>query len=527
LLDLVVKDPSAAVRREAATALGRLRRPVAVAALLEGLRTGGDRFLDHALIFALITIADQEATRNGLADANPAVRRGALIALDQMENGDLTREQVVPLLDTDDSALRQTVWSLIAARPHWAPEVVGLLRQWLARPELPESRRDMLRTALLAFARTADVQGLIDEALRQEKTALPTRLLLIETMGQAPLEGLPAPWIRTLVRIAEGSDERLVRAAVVTMRARRSAAFDEALQRLVQDGQQPVELRIAALTAATPGRVPIELALLDLLEARLQADQPPLTRLAAATALGNGRLGDAELGRLTKQVAAAGALELSPLLGAYERSTDPQVGQKLIAALSRAPGLPSLSPGVLRQALAGYPGEVGQAAAPLLKRLEGNTEQQRARLAELEPVLAGGRAARGQKVFFGNRAACSACHTVKSEGGHVGPDLSTIGTIRAGRDLLESVVFPSSSIVRGYEPYTIVTREGRVYSGIITRETADAIHLVAADRTETRLPRSAVETIERSQVSIMPQGLDAQLSRQDLADLLAYLQSLR
>ena len=69
---LVVKDENAAVRREAATALGRLGRTKAVPALLEGLRTGGDRFLDHALIYALITLADREGTLRGLQDPAPS-----------------------------------------------------------------------------------------------------------------------------------------------------------------------------------------------------------------------------------------------------------------------------------------------------------------------------------------------------------------------------------------------------------------------------------------------------------------------
>src|SRR5205807_692024 len=57
-----------AVRREAATALGRLRRAQAVPALLDGLRHGGDRFLEHALIYALIEIADRPGTLKGLRD---------------------------------------------------------------------------------------------------------------------------------------------------------------------------------------------------------------------------------------------------------------------------------------------------------------------------------------------------------------------------------------------------------------------------------------------------------------------------
>jgi len=66
-----------------------------------------------------------------------------------------------------------------------------------------------------------------------------------------------------------------------------------------------------------------------------------------------------------------------------------------------------------------------------------------------------------------------------------------------------------------------------VPSGIIARETAEAIHIVNNSRVETRVPRTAIESITQSKVSIMPEGMDAQLSRQDLADLIAFLQSLR
>jgi putative heme-binding domain-containing protein len=116
----------------------------------------------------------------------------------------------------------------------------------------------------------------------------------------------------------------------------------------------------------------------------------------------------------------------------------------------------------------------------------------------------------------------------QSQGGQVGPELSKIGAIRTGSDLLVSVVFPSVNFVRGYEPYVVTTRSGKVHpAGLLKRQTADALYLVTGDRAEIRIPRADVESVEASKVSIMPQGLDARLSWGKLADLLAYLQSLR
>jgi putative heme-binding domain-containing protein len=527
LTEIVAKDPSAAVRREAATALGRLGRPSAVPALLDGLRAGADRFLEHASIYALIEIAERTATTEGLRDANPAVRRGALIALDQMRDGNLTPEQVVPLLDTEDAALRQTVWSLITSRPAWGKQVTGLVRQWLGPQEPSAGRREMLRVALLAFAKDVALQSIVAQALQEDTTPLSTRLLLLDAIAQMPLERLPSAWLEPLGRGLAARDDRVALQTIATLRARPTAALEEALQRVVNDEQRSAGVRIAALGAAAPGAPAIGAPLFKLLLANLQPEQPPLVRLAAATAMGNARLDPAQLESLTGALATAGALEIGQLLTAYERSQDVSLGRKLIAALGKSSALNGLAPTALRHVLQAYPPEIGEAAAPLLKRLEVDTEKQKARLAQLEPALAHGKARTGEKIFFGNKAACSTCHTVLSQGGHVGPDLSKIGSIRTSRDLLEAVVFPSASLVRGYEPYVITTQEGRVHTGIIGRETIDAIHLLAADRSETRIPRGAVDSIERGRVSIMPQGLDAQLTGQELADLIAYLQALR
>jgi putative heme-binding domain-containing protein len=72
-----------------------------------------------------------------------------------------------------------------------------------------------------------------------------------------------------------------------------------------------------------------------------------------------------------------------------------------------------------------------------------------------------------------------------------------------------------------------VTSEGQVISGIIARETADAIHVVNTARLETRIARGEIESLSQSTTSIMPEGMDQQLTRQEFADLLAFLRSLR
>jgi putative heme-binding domain-containing protein len=110
-------------------------------------------------------------------------------------------------------------------------------------------------------------------------------------------------------------------------------------------------------------------------------------------------------------------------------------------------------------------------------------------------------------------------------GGRIGPDLSRIGQIRSERDLLESILFPSASFVRSYESITIVTTDGRILNGVITDETSQHIELVLDAQKKERIPLGEIEERRPSIISIMPTGLDKQLTAQQLADLVKYLKS--
>jgi putative membrane-bound dehydrogenase-like protein len=523
----VVSDPSPAVRRETATALGRIRKSEAVPALLESIRAGGDRFLEHALIYALIDIANREATLKGLQDTHPQVRRAALIALDQMDGGDLTPNLVTPLLNTPDPGLQQTARAILIAHPAWSQEALALVADWLRQPKLDETRQDQLRGALLAFCKAEAVQDLVARTLRRDQTPAAIRLLLLETMAHLPLDHLPATWAAEARWSLDRGEEAVVRQAVATIRATRLTECDEALLNLARDSKRPTDLRLASIAAAAPRLAQLEAGLFDFAVACLGSDRPPLERRDAAQGLGQCPLSDKQRDALTSAVGKASALELPHLLAAYEGNKNAAVGRKLVAALDAAPGREGLTLDIVRQTLADYPPEVRAAAKSLFKLLEADTARQRIRLAELQPLLTGGDAGKGRELFFGNKASCSACHAVRAEGGRIGPDLSTIGGIRSGQDVLESIVFPSASFARGYEPYLVDMKDGKTHSGIIGRETPEAIYLITADRAEVRLPRQSIDTLERGRVSIMPQGLGTQLSREELADLIAFLKSLR
>ena len=138
----------------------------------------------------------------------------------------------------------------------------------------------------------------------------------------------------------------------------------------------------------------------------------------------------------------------------------------------------------------------------------------------------GGDHVRGQLLFNSPKAACNACHAIGYRGGKIGPDLTAIGQIRSERDLLEAILFPSASFARGFESVVVTTTTGDAVTGVLKSE-GDAIVLVLVDGQERSIPRADVADMQPGTISLMPSGFAEQLSRQELADLLAFLKGTR
>jgi putative heme-binding domain-containing protein len=120
-----------------------------------------------------------------------------------------------------------------------------------------------------------------------------------------------------------------------------------------------------------------------------------------------------------------------------------------------------------------------------------------------------------------------ACHAIGYIGGKVGPDLTRIGQVRTERDLLEAILFPIASFVRSYEPVIVATRDGRVISGVPRKDAPDEVILATGPDEEARIARADIEEMRAGTTSIMPAGLDQQLTPRDLVDLVTFLKACR
>lgn len=118
---------------------------------------------------------------------------------------------------------------------------------------------------------------------------------------------------------------------------------------------------------------------------------------------------------------------------------------------------------------------------------------------------------------------CASCHQLFGQGIHIGPDLTTAN--RQDRDfLLSSLANPSNSIRPEYVSWVIQTVDGRVLTGLPLSRDDQYISLIDSNNQQHRVPLNAIDQINESPVSLMPQDLYKQLSPQELRDLFAYLQ---
>jgi putative heme-binding domain-containing protein len=127
---------------------------------------------------------------------------------------------------------------------------------------------------------------------------------------------------------------------------------------------------------------------------------------------------------------------------------------------------------------------------------------------------------RGKTLFDQN---CARCHMPRRQGGRVGPNLSGINN-KTKEELLTSILNPSYSIEPQYVNYVVTTKDGRMYDGVIANETPGAITLRGgSEEGDETVLRKNISEIRASSVSLMPEGFEQSLSKQDVANVIAYL----
>jgi len=139
-------------------------------------------------------------------------------------------------------------------------------------------------------------------------------------------------------------------------------------------------------------------------------------------------------------------------------------------------------------------------------------------------LKARGNAERGAALF--KQQSCIACHTYADGQTPKGPHLVDIGKRYKPAELLESILKPSAKIAQGFDTYIFILEDGSVPVGFVTGESAEVVTIRLENGVSQDIPKAYIEERRKQGKSMMPDGLVNNLTPEQLADLLAYLQSL-
>ena len=121
---------------------------------------------------------------------------------------------------------------------------------------------------------------------------------------------------------------------------------------------------------------------------------------------------------------------------------------------------------------------------------------------------------------------CTACHTDSDGQTPKGPHMVDIGKRYSAAELVESILKPSAKIAQGFDTYLFTMTDGRVFNGFIASESARSVLVRDASGVQRELKQTQIESRLIQKQSMMPEGIVNNLTPEDLADLIAYLQSL-
>jgi len=184
--------------------------------------------------------------------------------------------------------------------------------------------------------------------------------------------------------------------------------------------------------------------------------------------------------------------------------------------------------------LQSYGGEVDLAAianSPIFAELKKNVKALQAESGDsggaAKPLLVGD-PAQGEAFFFdpSSPVPCGKCHTVKGNGGKVGPELTNVGGTRSAEYIMESILEPSKVIASGFEPYLVITKDNEFVTGVKRAEDSTGIELMDDEGEIRKIEKENIEKVVPQKLSIMPGNFKEILTMQQFHDLVAFLVSL-
>ena len=514
-------------KRIAAECLGRIGSSMYVPMLLNTLSGNIDRALEHSLIFAAIEIGDSTPIKELVKSTNDATVRGALIALDQIPGSELPPELAITAVQSNDPKMQKTGWWLVANHPNWAAFLADYFTTNIQGKHLNAEQRQQLLQRLTQHINTPEILKLAGELLAAGDSS--TQAFVLEAIGNTKLDTIPESIKDGVLRGLQSTNPTALSLAVHAANAIRGDKPNDALQaRLLEvyrEKTNPPIIRLAAFSAIPPSTRPLNTDTLNDILPFAEASQPLPLQSLTVDLLVTSPWQTAQWREIPRVIGTLGSIHLRRVVTTLAKTNEQQTALNTLTALAKSPAATTLNPDEVQKLFEPLGTEVIAKTAPLIKRIETENQERIARIEQLLTKIETGDVTRGQKVFHSTKAACTACHRIAYLGGRVGPDLTRIGQIRTERDLLEAVLFPSASFVQSFEPVSIITESGQVYSGVIRDDNGHTIVLQMDAQKQIRLLHTEIEEQLSSPTSIMPAGLDKHLSDQQLVDLIKFLKA--
>jgi putative heme-binding domain-containing protein len=517
----ILKSDVPACRRQAATALGQIGEPSVVPDLLSSADGIQDRYTEHAITYSLILLNQPVLTQKGLDHPSTQVKRVALIALDQMDQTTLTAEKISPYLTSGDSLIQSTAVWVLSHHPEWADAMVNYVESRMRKPVLSSNDENQLGEILVSFGGNPVMQNYMASQLASSYPA--RKLFILETITACKVDEFPAAWTTAVGKeLSSSTDLNVKMKALNLVRLHNLSSLTAPVQQIASDPTNPASLRISAIGALLKDSIQLSDEYFNFLTGQLHTEILAPVRMQAAAVLSQGMLSQKQMLQLAMDVLPrADAFILPRLLPVFRHGKDLAVGQALSTALQMAPTLDNFTEEFLRQTFEGYPKELNTSIEGLIAKLNLVRAERLNRIHEIEQNITMGDIERGRLLFFG-KGICSTCHAIGKEGGLFGPDMTSIQRDRSAHDLIEAIVYPALSFVREYETYEIKTKDN-TYRGIIHEQNSEFILLNISPQESVRIPIGEIVSTKIQELSMMPEGLDRILNKQELADLMAFL----
>ena len=474
---------------------------------------------------------DTDDIRQALADRDPRIRSFGIRLAERSSARILLLDTIIFLATDEDPHVRlQAACSL----GEWDDARIGLT---LAKMAIKDASDPYLVASIFSSVNSKNLQAF-------------TRTMFEELAGQQPPPALMAPFLATAVGFSDDQAIKLALVAVAAPEGQLPKPWQlNAISNLVgslarKQGLQPMDSAIADVIQRTQGQAR-EIAVGESLGEDL--------RLAAIKLLGRDvsrRPDDVKvLGQLLSPVhppkvqrAAVEGFErvsgddVPGILAARYRELSPAVQPQVVnAIMSRAAWYPLLfaeiAKGAIppssitaaqRQELVGHPNkEIRERATELLSATFNSDRHEVIQQYNAALDLTG-ETDRGKALFT---KSCSQCHRLGDVGYSVGPNLTMIVN-KTPSFLLQEILDPNRNVDSRYLSYVASTKEGQIRTGILSSESSNSVTLTAAEGKQFSLLRAEIDELRATGKSLMPEGMEKDLSHQAVADLIAFLKSL-